>query len=73
MVNWRENVEFCYVLFVLISGVVAFFTLYARTSMIYAGIWVVIIVVIQGVIGAIAFETDWAIAEWEKLGKKKPA
>ena len=72
MVNWREDVEFCYVLFMLISGIVTFFSLYNQTGMITAGGAVVGLVVFEAIAGFIAFETDWAIGRWDKLGKNQP-
>jgi hypothetical protein len=70
MVNWREDVEFGYVLFMLVSGIVVFFVLYDRTSIELSGAGVVALVLIEGLIGFVAFETDWAINRWDKLGKK---
>jgi TctA family transporter len=72
MVNWREDVEFFYVLFMLISGIVAFFTLYESEGLLLAGVAVVIVVLVEGAIGFAVFETDRAIANWEKLGKNDP-
>lgn len=70
MVNWREDVEFVYVLFMLVSGIVVFFVLYDRTSIELSGAGVVALVLIEGLIGFVAFETDWAINRWDKLGKR---
>ena len=72
MVNWREDVEFCYVLTVLIVGIVTFFSLYGWTGMIFAAGADVVLVVCMGIAGLIAFETDWAINRWDKLGKRQP-
>ncbi len=72
MVNWREDAEFIYVLFMLVSGVVAFFILYDRTSIELAGAGTAVAVLIEAAIGFGAFETDWAIARWDKLGKNPP-
>lgn len=72
MVNWREDVEFCYVLFMLISGIVTFFSLYGWTGMIFAGGAVVVLVVCEAIAAFIAFETDWALGRWDKLGKNRP-
>lgn len=72
MVNWREDVEFFYVLFMLISGIVAFFTLYESEGLLLAGVAVVIVVLVEGAVGFAVFETDRAIANWEKLGKNDP-
>jgi hypothetical protein len=69
MVNWREDIEFCYVLFMLVSGIVTFFSLYGWTGMIFAGGADVALVVCEAIAGFIAFETDWAINRWDKLGK----
>ena len=70
MVNWREDVEFVYVLFMLVSGIAVFFVLYDRTSIELSGAGVVALVLIEGLIGFVGFETDWAINRWDKLGKK---
>jgi len=72
MVNWREDVEFCYVMFMLISGIVVFFGIYDRAGTITAAEGTVGLVIFYAIAGFIAFETDWAMREWEKLGKKRP-
>lgn len=69
MVNWREDVEFCYVLFMLISAIVAFFSLYETMGIPIAGVVVAVVVVVEGGIAFAAFESDRAIARWEKLEK----
>jgi hypothetical protein len=73
MVNWREDVEFCYALAILISAIVVFFNFYDSNGLIFAGGVAAILVVIEVVIGVAAFETDRAIATWEKIGKNEPA
>jgi hypothetical protein len=73
MVNWREDVEFCYVLFILISAIVVFFSFYDSKGVMFAGGVAVILVVVEAVIGVAAFETDRAISAWEKIGKNEPA
>ncbi len=70
MVNWREDVEFIYVLFMLVSGIVVFFVLYDRSGIELAGGGVAGMVVAEGIIGFIVFETDWAVGRWEKLAKR---
>jgi hypothetical protein len=70
MVNWREDVEFFYVLFMLVSGIVAFFSLYELRGVEFAGVVVVAIVLVEAAIGFVLFESDRAVARWEKLGKK---
>ncbi len=67
MVNWREDFEFCYVLAMLIAGIVTFFSLYNWTGMIFAAGADVVLIVCMAVAGFVAFETDWAIARWEKF------
>jgi hypothetical protein len=67
MVNWRENVEFFYVLFILLSGIGAFFAFYEQSGIQIAGVAVFIVVVIETIIGLAVFETDRAIAKWKKL------
>jgi hypothetical protein len=72
MVNWREDIEFIYVLIILVSGIVTFFSLYEWTGMIFAGAADAVLIVCEAAAGFIAFETDWAIARWDKLGKNQP-
>ena len=72
MVNWREDVEFCYVLFMLISGIVTFFTIYNRAGTVIAAGGTVGLVIFEAIAAFIAFETDWAIRRWDKLGKSQP-
>ncbi len=72
MVNWREDVEFFYVLFMLVSNIGVFFILYNSTSLTLAAVSVVIIVLIEAAIAFAAFESDKAIANWERFGKKEP-
>jgi hypothetical protein len=71
MVNWRENIEFCYGLFILISAIVVFFNFYNSKGVIFAGEVAVAITITEIVIGVAAFETDWAINRWEKIGKNE--
>jgi hypothetical protein len=73
MVNWREDVEFCYVLFILISAIVVFFNFYDSKGVIFASEIAVVLVVVEAVIGVATFETDRAIATWEKIGQNEPA
>jgi hypothetical protein len=73
MVNWRENVEFCYILFMLISAIVIFFNFYDSQGVMFAGGVAAILVVVEAVIGVATFETDRAIAAWEKIGNNEPA
>ncbi len=71
MVNWREDVEFCYILFILISAIVIFFVFYESKGVMFAGEVAVAIVVIEAIICLAAFETDWALKAWEKIGKNE--
>ncbi len=73
MVNWREDIEFIYVLAMLVSSILVFFNLYDTRGLQTAGEWVVIIVVVEAVAGLIAFESDFAIARWERAEKSQPA
>jgi hypothetical protein len=72
MVNWREDVEFFYALFMLVSAIVIFFYLYDTQGLQFAGIAVGITVLVEAGICFIAFESDRAIANWEKLEKDHP-
>jgi hypothetical protein len=73
MVNWREDVEFIYALSILISSIVVFFNLYETGGIQLAGEVVFVIVLIETVMGLIAFESDFAIARWDKLEKNQSA
>jgi hypothetical protein len=73
MVNWREDVEFIYFLSMLISSIVIFFNFYETSSVELAGGIVVAIVLIEGLLGFIAFESNFAIVRWERLEKNKSA
>jgi hypothetical protein len=70
MVNWRENVEFFYVLFIVISAIVVFFYFYDSRGLTYAGLAAVVVVLVETAVAFFAFETDRAIAAWEKIGKE---
>jgi hypothetical protein len=72
MVNWREDVEFCYVLFILISAIVVFFIFYESKGVVFAGEIAAVLVVVEAIVCVAAFETDWAIKAWEKIGKNEP-
>ncbi len=67
MVNWREDFEFCYVLAMLVAGVVTFFSLYNWTGMVFAGAADIVLIVCMALSGYVAFETDWALGRWEKF------
>lgn len=69
MVNWREDIEFFYVLSMLISSIVVFFYFYDTRGLQFAGIAAFIIVLVEVVIGFASFETDRAMTAWEKIGK----
>jgi hypothetical protein len=73
MVNWREDVEFIYALSILISSIVVFFNLYETGGLQLAGEVVFVIVLIEVVMGLIAFESNFAIARWDKLEKNQSA
>ena len=73
MVNWREDVEFVYFLAVLVSTIVVFFNLYYTMGLEMAGIIVFAIVFIEVVLGAIAFESNFAISRWERLERNQSA
>ena len=40
--------------------------------MTFAGGAAAVLVVCEAIAGFIAFETDWAIGRWDKLGKNRP-
>jgi hypothetical protein len=72
MVNWREDVEFVYGLFMLISCIVVFFILYDSVGLTLAAVVTVVVALVEVGIAFAAFESDRAIASWERLGKKEP-
>ena len=70
MVNWKENVEFIYAMFMLVSLVIAYFNVYPLIGVqIGAGITVVI-GVIEGIVGFVLFESGRAQKKWGKMGQK---
>ncbi len=71
MVNWREDIEFVYALFMLVSCIVVFFVLYDSMSLTLAAVATGVIVLVEAAIAFAALESDTAIANWEKLGKKE--
>jgi hypothetical protein len=71
MVNWREDVEFIYVLAILVSAIVVFFYMYDFAGLPTSAGVAIGVVVVLALIGAAAFETDRAIATWEKLFKEE--
>lgn len=73
MVNWREDVEFVYGLFMLISCIVVFFILYDSKGLTLAAVVTVVVALVEVGIAFAAFESDKAMTSWERLGKKEPA
>ena len=71
-VNWREDVEFIYVLCILVSGVILFFHFYNNMGLSTAGTIMVGIVLVELVAAYLAFETDRAISNWEKIERGTP-
>lgn len=70
MVNWREDIEFVYVLFMLVSSIVVFFVLYDSLSLTIASAIVGVVVLVETGIAFAAFESERAQASWERLNKK---
>ncbi len=73
MVNWREDIEFIYVLSMLVSSIIVFFELYNLYGLQLAAEVVVGAVLLEVLVGAFAFESPYAIHRWEKLEKNQPA
>ncbi len=73
MVNWREDIEFIYVLAMLVSSVLVFFNYYNTIGLQLAIEYVIVIVVVEGIVGLIVFESGFAIARWDKLEKNQTA
>jgi hypothetical protein len=70
MVNWREDVEFFYVLAMIVSLVIVFFNLYPSWGIPTAAATTAVIGVIEAIIGFAAFESERAVEKWSKLTKK---
>jgi hypothetical protein len=70
MVNWREDVEFFYVLLMIVSLVIVFFNLYPSWGIPTAAATTAAIGVIEAIIGFAAFESERAVEKWSKLTKK---
>jgi hypothetical protein len=71
MVNWREDIEFCYALAILISGILIFFGFYDSRGLQYAGELSGGIVAVMIIVGVGVFETDRARAIWDRLEKSE--
>ena len=70
MVNWRENIEFIYGLAVVIAAVVVYFQMATFAGTTTPLLIAIVVGVIGAVVGFAAFESEYAIARWEKLTKK---
>ncbi len=73
MVNWREDIEYIYVLSVFISAIVVFFYIYEIMGLVTAIPATIGLVLIEILIGFAAFETDRAIATWDRIQKEPPS
>ena len=71
MVNWREDLEFVYALFVLVSIIVIFFTLYDSSGLVLASLVGVVVGFAEIMFATVAFESERARTNWENLGKKE--
>lgn len=69
MVNWKEDVAFLYCLFMLISLIVAYFSLSESMGGQTAAIAMVLIGVVEGVFGFILFKSGRAAKLWSRSGK----
>jgi uncharacterized membrane protein YhaH (DUF805 family) len=69
MVNWKEDVEFFYCLFVLVSLIIAFFAAYPLVGVELAAVIVVILGLVEGIIGFAVFESEPALNRWAKMSK----
>ena len=67
MVNWKEDVEFFYCLCVLVSLIVAFFAVYPVVGVELAAVVVVILGLVEGIIGFVAFESEPALNRWARI------
>jgi hypothetical protein len=70
MVNWREDIEFIYVLIMLVSSIVVFFTIYDFAGLTVAAVVVAVLLMAEIGVAFVAFETQGAIKSWEKIEKK---
>jgi hypothetical protein len=71
MVNWKEDLEFFYCLFVLVSLIITFFAVYPIVGVEPATVVVVILGLVEGVIGFVAFESERALNRWARISKGK--
>jgi hypothetical protein len=69
VINWREDIEFFYVFGMLVSSIIIFFTLYDNYGLMISSLAIAAILLIEIEIAYTSFETEKAIARWEKLGK----
>ncbi len=70
MVKWREDVEFIYVLIMLISSIVVFFTIYDSAGLTVSAVVVAILLFAEIGVAFLAFETEGATKSWDRLEKK---
>jgi hypothetical protein len=70
MVKWREDIEFIYVLIMLVSSIVVFFTVYDFAGLTVGAVVVAILLFAEIGIAFLAFETEGATRSWERLEKK---
>jgi preprotein translocase subunit SecD len=73
MVNWREDIEYVYVLSIFVSAIVVFFYIYDTMGLMTAILATAGLASIEALIGFVAFETDRAIATWERIEKEPPS
>ena len=71
MANWKEDFEFLYCLFMLVSLIAVFFSLSDSLGAQGKGIVVVVVGVIEAVLGIFVFGSSYTSGLWTKLEKLK--
>jgi hypothetical protein len=71
MVNWKEDFEFIYCLFMLVSLIAIFFSLSDSMGAQSKGIVVAVIGVIEAILGIFVFRSSYTSGLWNKLEKIK--
>jgi|WetSurMetagenome_2_1015567.scaffolds.fasta_scaffold35849_3 hypothetical protein len=70
MVKWREDIEFIYILIMLVSSIVVFFTIYDFAGFTVGAVVVAVLLIAEIGVAFVAFETEAATKSWERLEKK---
>ena len=69
VVNWKEDFEFLYCLFMLVSLIAIFFSLYDSLGAQSSAIALVMVGLVEAVFGFFLFGSSLTSRLWNKLGK----